>query len=205
LSRREAFLFITGSSLVFVLASGFISVTCFLCSFVVLGLLFGYSYTKRFTWLSHLVLGVVIGLAPVGVWVAVTDSLSGRIAMLSLVLATYIAGFDILYACQDVEFDRKEGLYSMPVRFGVQASMRFSAILHALTFLSLLSLYWIFSLSPVFMAFAVAIGILLVVEHRLVKPQDLTRIDIAFYHVNSIISVLIFLALVAEELMRRMF
>lgn len=205
LSRREAFLFITGSSLVFVLASGFISVTCFLCSFVVLGLLFGYSYTKRFTWLSHVVLGVVIGLAPLGVWVAVTDSLSGRIAMLSLVLATYIAGFDILYACQDVEFDRKEGLYSMPVRFGVQASMRFSAMLHALTFLSLLSLYWIFSLSPVFMAFAVAIGILLVVEHRLVKPHDLTRIDIAFYHVNSIISVLIFLALVAEELMRRMF
>jgi 4-hydroxybenzoate polyprenyltransferase len=205
LSRREAFLFITGSSLVFVLASGFISATCFLCSFVVLGLLFGYSYTKRFTWLSHLVLGVVIGLAPLGVWVAVTDSLSGRIAVLSLVLATYIAGFDILYACQDVEFDRKEGLYSMPVRFGVQASMRFSAILHALTFLSLLSLYWIFSLSPVFIAFAVAIGILLVVEHRLVKPQDLTRIDIAFYHVNSIISVLIFLALVAEELMRRVF
>ena len=205
LSRREAFLFITGSSLVFVLASGFISVTCFLCSFVVLGLLFGYSYTKRFTWLSHLVLGVVIGLAPLGVWVAVADSLSGRIAVLSLVLATYIAGFDILYACQDVEFDRKEGLFSMPVRFGVQASMRFSAILHALTFLSLLSLYWIFSLSPVFIAFAVAIGILLVVEHRLVKPHDLTRIDIAFYHVNSVISVLIFLALVAEELMRRVF
>lgn len=204
ISVKETGIFVAVSSLLFVLSSLFISFTCFWCSLIVLILLLGYSYTKRFTWLSHLVLGLVIGLAPLGVWVAVTGTLSGRIAVLSFALCAYIAGFDILYACQDVDFDRQEALHSMPVRFGVEKAMLISSVFHVLAFGALLSLFWFFSLSRIYIVFVLAIGVLLVVEHMLVKPKDLSRIDIAFFHVNSAISVLMFLALLAEEVARRM-
>lgn len=202
LSMKETSVFVAVSSMVFVLSALFISFTCFWCSLIVLVLLFGYSYTKRFTWLSHLALGVVIGLAPMAVWVAVTGGLSGRIAILSLALCAYITGFDILYACQDVEFDRGEGLYSIPVRFGVEKAMLISSVFHLVAFGALLSLFWLFTLSRVYAVFVLAIGVLLIIEHRLVKPQDLSRIDMAFFHVNSLISVLMFAALMADEAMR---
>ena len=115
-----------------------------------------------------------------------------------------MAGFDLLYACQDVEFDRREDLYSMPANLGIKRSIDFSAFLHIITFLSLASLYWIFDLSPFYFVFTALIGILLIVEHKLVKPDDLSNINIAFFHVNSIISVLLFAALMTEELVRRM-
>jgi 4-hydroxybenzoate polyprenyltransferase len=203
MTAKETKIFIGVSSLFFILSSYFISYTCFWCSFVVLAFLFGYSYTKRFTWLSHLALGVAIGLAPLGVWVAVTDSLSLRIVILSLALCAYIAGFDILYACQDLEFDRKEGLCSMPVRFGARRAMHISGLLHVVAFASLLSLFWLFGLTLVYPGFVLVIGVLLVIEHRLVSPVDLSRIHTAFYRVNSIISVLLFAALLTEELLWR--
>ncbi len=203
LSVRETAVFIAVSSLLFVLSAFFISFTCFWCSFIVLASLFGYSFTKRFTSLSHVVLGIVIGLSPLGVWVALTDSLSVSIGMLSLALCTYIAGFDILYACQDIEFDRKEGLRSMPVRFGPRAAMIISSVFHVVAFVALLSLFWFFGLTLVYIGFVVVIGVLFIIEHWLVKPDDLSRVNIAFYHVNSAISVLIFAALATEELLRR--
>lgn len=203
ISLKETALFITGSSLLFILSAAAISEICFWFSFPVLLALFGYSYTKRFTWLSHVILGLVQGLVPIAVWVAVTGTFSLKIMTLSLALCTYIAGFDILYACQDVAFDRREGLYSIPARFGLAKAMRFSSILHLITFLSILSIYWIFALSPFYLAFVSAIGILLIVEHRLVRPDDLSRINIAFYHVNSVISILLFAALITEEMVGR--
>lgn len=203
ISRRDSALFVLICSLLFVISAAFISRICFWLSFPVLFFLCAYSYTKRFTWLSHLFLGFVQALAPLGVWLAVTGGLSWKIAALSLTLGTYIAGFDLLYACQDEEFDRCEGLYSMPANLGVKRSIEFSAILHTITFISFLSLYWIFSLSYFYFFFASAIGILLIVEHRLVKPNDLSRINIAFFHVNSIISVLLFAAMMTEEMVRR--
>ena len=205
ISLRETTFFVVGSSILFILAAAAISEICFWFSFPVLFTLFGYSYTKRFTWLSHIVLGLVQGLVPIAVWVAVTGTFSYRIMALSLTLCTYIAGFDILYACQDIEFDRRQRLYSMPARFGLARAMHFSSILHLITFLSLLSIYWIFALSPYYLAFVSVIGILLIVEHRLVKPDDLLRVNIAFYHVNSVISLLLFAALMTEEVVGRMF
>jgi putative 4-hydroxybenzoate polyprenyltransferase len=202
MGRGETRIFITASSILFVLSAFFISFTCFWCSIIVLGLLFGYSYTKRFTWLSHLVLGLVIGLIPLAVWVAVTGRLSWRGAALSLALFTYIAGFDILYSCQDVAFDRREGLYSMPVRFGVPTAMHISEFLHGVTFAALVSLFRLFSLTWLFLGFVCVIGCLLIVEHVLVRPYNLEKIDIAFYHINSVISVLVFVALVTDELAR---
>ena len=199
---KEAAIFVGASCLLFVLAALFISWTCFWCSFAVLVILLGYSFTKRFTWLCHIVLGFTIGLAPLGVWVAITGRLSWRIGLLSLALSTYIAGFDILYACQDIEFDRQEDLHSLPARFGVGTAMRVSSLLHFICFGALLSLYRVFSLSPVYFGFLIVIGVLLVIEHRLISPRDLSKIHIAFFHVNSIISVMLFAALLVEELMR---
>lgn len=203
ISPWETALFVAGSSILFILAAAAISEICFWFSFPVLLVLFGYSYTKRFTWLSHIFLGLVQGLVPIAVWVAVTGTFSAKILALSLTLCTYIAGFDILYACQDMEFDRRYKLYSIPARFGKARAMLFSSILHLFTFFSLLSIYWLFALSIYYLAFVSVIGILLILEHRLVKPDDLSRINIAFYHVNSVISLLLFAALLTEEMVRR--
>ena len=153
--------------------------------------------------MSHLVLGFVQGLGPLGVWLAVTGGFSLKISVLSLALGAYIAGFDLLYATQDVEFDRREGLHSMPANLGIRHALRLSAGLHAITFISLLSLYWIFTLSPFYLGFTAIIGILLIVEHKLINPDDLSRINIAFFHVNSVISVLLFASIMTEELVRR--
>ena len=203
ISRRDSALFVLFSSLLFFLAAAAISRICFWFSFPILLLLCVYSYTKRFTWLSHIFLGFVQALAPLGVWLAATGEFSLKIAALSLTLGAYIAGFDILYACQDVEFDRRKGLYSMPANLGIERSVAISSFLHIIAFLSLASLYWIFDLSPFYFIFVTVIGILLIVEHRLVKPDDLSKINIAFFHVNSIISVLLLAALMTEELLRR--
>ncbi|MBA4423401.1 MAG: 4-hydroxybenzoate octaprenyltransferase [Syntrophus sp. (in: bacteria)] len=202
ISKGEAGFFTAIASLVFIAASAMLTPLCFWLSFPVLACLFAYSYMKRVTWLAHLFLGFTIGLAPMGVWIAVTGALSGMIAVLSLALMTYIAGFDILYACQDVEFDRAMGLHSIPARFGVEKAMRVSTILHGVSALSLLGLYWLFPLSPVYLLFVGIITVLFFVEHRLVNPRDLSRIDMAFFHVNSMISILVLVAVFSGSALR---
>jgi 4-hydroxybenzoate polyprenyltransferase len=194
ISGREAAFFTIVSSVVFILASGELSPLCFGLSFPVLAFVFAYSYTKRFTWLAHLFLGAAIGISPMAVWVAATGEMPGAISVLSLALMTYIAGFDILYACQDVEFDRDKGLHSIPVYFGVEKAMTISTLLHAASFLSLAWLYLLFPLNLLYPAVVAVIGILFIIEHRLVHPDDLSKIDIAFFHVNSVISILVLTA-----------
>jgi 4-hydroxybenzoate polyprenyltransferase len=204
ISKTDAGLFIMVSSILFIYSSMMLSWLCFWLSFPVLCILFCYSYTKRFTWLSHIILGFSISLVPMAVWVAVAGTFSIKIAMLCFVLLSYISGFDILYACQDTEFDREERLYSIPAVFGIKKALAASSLLHIISFLSLVSLYWIFSLSPVFLIFALVIAVLFVVEHKLVRPDDLTRVNVAFYHINSIISVLLFVAILSGEWLRSM-
>jgi len=202
ISKGEAGFFTAASALIFIAASAMLSPLCFYLSFPVLGCLFAYSYMKRATWLAHLFLGFTIGLAPMGVWVAVTGGISGMIAVLSLALMTYIAGFDILYACQDLEFDRSMGLHSIPARFGAEKAMRVSTVLHAISVLCLAGLYWLFPLSPVYLLFVGVITVLFFVEHRLVNPHDLSRIDMAFFHVNSLISILVLAAVFSGSALR---
>ncbi|MBU0653047.1 MAG: putative 4-hydroxybenzoate polyprenyltransferase [Proteobacteria bacterium] len=202
ISKEEAGFFTAIASLVFIAASAMLSFLCFWLSFPVLACLFAYSYMKRVTWLAHLFLGFTIGLAPMGVWIAVTGALSGMIAVLSLALMTYIAGFDILYACQDVAFDRSVGLHSIPARFGVEKAMKVSTLLHGVSALCLLGLYWLFPLSPVYLLFVGIITVLFFVEHRLVNPHDLSRIDMAFFHVNSMISILVLVAVFSGSALR---
>ena len=194
ISPRAMVFFIVASSLLFVVSSAMLGPLCLKLSLPCLGVLFGYSYTKRFTTASHLYLGAAIGLAPIGAWIAVTGSLDMRILALSAALMTYIAGFDILYACQDVDFDRSAGLYSLPSRWGIAQALRVSAMLHATTVICLAAFGASFQLGRIFYVFLGAIVALLFLEHRLVRPNRLDRIPIAFFHVNSVVSVLLFAA-----------
>jgi len=203
LSIKSAICFVTGFSLIFILAAAMISRLCFILSFPVLFILFFYSYTKRFTSLSHLYLGLSISLAPIGAWIAITGGFDSSIIILSLALLTYIAGFDILYACQDVEFDKKMGLFSIPARFGTAAALHISTVLHFISFLCLFLLFIVFDLGAFYLAALFLVGLLLIIEHKMVKPHDLTQIKTAFFHVNSAISIILFLGILGDELIRR--
>ena len=185
--------FVGVSSLLFVLSAALLGRLCLALSLPVLFVLFFYSYTKRFTSFSHLVLGFAIGLAPVGAWIAVTGGFDPRILLLSCALMSYIAGFDILYACQDIEFDRQARLFSIPSRWGIGPALKTSSLLHLITFFSLFSLYFAFEMGRIYLLFLLLITILLVVEHRLVQPDRIDRVNFAFFHVNSAISILLFL------------
>ena len=202
LSRRAAWLFVGTFSLLFVVAAAMISRTCLFFSIPVLMVLFSYSYTKRFTSFSHLYLGFCISLAPIGAWIAVTGGFDWRVLLLALALMSYIAGFDILYACQDEDFDRKLGLFSIPARWGTRAAFHFSAFLHVLSFIFFLLILIVFDLGPVYLTALIIIGLLLVAEHRLVRPDDLNRIQMAFFHVNGAISVVLLLGILGDYLMR---
>ncbi len=202
ISLLSALLFVSISSLFFLLSAYMISWFCFLLSFPVLGILFFYSYTKRFTSLSHMYLGLSISLAPLGAWIAVTGELDISIIFLSIALFTYVAGFDILYACQDADFDKKSCLYSLPSRVGLKAAFRISFFFHIGTFLSLGALLIIFDLGFFYCLSLCLIAALLVFQHRVVSPDDLRHIDIAFFHSNSAISVLLFLGILGDEILR---
>lgn len=192
ISPRAIILLVIGFSALFVLSAYKLGELCFWLSFPTLGVLFSYSYTKRFTAWSHIYLGLAIGLAPLGAWIAVTGSWDWRIVPLSLALLTYIAGFDILYACQDIDFDRQIGLYSLPVKLGVGKALLISSILHCLTFIFLVMLIPLFGLGRIYGFFLIVIGLLLIWEHRMVKPEDLSKVPVAFFHVNSIVSIALF-------------
>lgn len=164
--------------------------------------LIGYSFTKRFTWLSHFILGFTDGLAPVGAWAAIRGTLftpEDLPAWILLGVVTFwIGGFDLIYACQDVTFDQKEKLYSIPARFGVRFALNLSILSHLVTILLLfwlgvrLELGWIYWLG------LVVTGGLLAWEHWLVRPDDLSRIDVAFFNINTYISITLFLAILGS-------
>lgn len=202
LSLTSAKMFVILFSAIFIFAAAMLGKICLYLSFPVLALLFSYSYTKRFTWLSHFYLGFVISLAPLGAWIALTNTFSWPVTLLSLALLTYIAGFDILYACQDTGFDTKEGLLSIPARFGIHKSLLISSISHAFSFLFLFLIFIAFDMKIIYLITIIVIGLLLIIEHKLVKPSDLSNINIAFFHVNSAISIILFVGILADELVR---
>lgn len=194
IDRTSVLLFILVSSMFFLISAGMLGRPCLMLAPPTLLVLFCYSYTKRFTSYSHLVLGFAIGLAPVGAWVASTGSFDLRILPLALALMTYIAGFDILYACQDLDFDHSQRLFSFPACRGVTQALRLSSLLHAGTFCLLFTLYLAFDMGPWYLTMLGLISLLLVLEHRLVQPERLERVNIAFFHINSIVSLLILVA-----------
>ena len=197
---KDAAAFTVLSCVLFLFSAAMLGRLCFLLSIPVLLLLCSYSYAKRFTWLTHLYLGFVIGLAPVGAWIAVAKSFSPGVLWLCLALTLYIAGFDILYACQDTQFDRSTGLYSIPAEFGVPKALKIAAVLHGIGFLGFVLFGVSMRLSWPYALGTVLIGIWMIVEHRLVRPDDLSKLHIAFFHMNSAISITLIAGVIADTL-----
>ncbi|MDD4625891.1 MAG: putative 4-hydroxybenzoate polyprenyltransferase [Syntrophomonas sp.] len=152
-----------------------------------------YSYTKRFTWWCHLLLGMAIGLGPVGAWIAISGSLDWQPIVLGMAVACWIAGFDSMYACQDIEFDQAHGLFSIPARFGIKGALLFSAIFHIFTFLLLLLNGVILNLACFYYAGVVFVGIILIYEHWIVKADDLSRVNFASFKINHYVGLIVFI------------
>nr|WP_261179278.1 UbiA family prenyltransferase [Anaerobacillus sp. CMMVII] len=159
----------------------FITTSCFL--------LVIYSYTKRFTWACHLVLGITIGLAPLGGWVGATGTLTIDALILFLGVALWTAGFDVIYATQDADYDKKVKLYSIPSHFGIAKALIIAKGIHILSFISLISLFFISPLGWVYLIGVLISGAIMVYEHSLVKPHDLSKVNVAFFTMNGILSV----------------
>lgn len=201
LSKTFAWAFVATSTLVFLLAARALNPLCFRLAPVALGVTFFYSYTKRFTSLSHLILGLSLGIAPSAAWIAVRGSLDPRILWLTAAVMLWTAGFDIIYSCQDYEQDVIEGLFSYPSRFGIAGSLWISRAFHLAMLGCLLVLAHAFRLGPVSLAGVAAVALLLIYEHRLVKAGDLSRVNAAFFTVNGYVSVLFFLFWAADILL----
>ncbi|WP_034680958.1 UbiA-like polyprenyltransferase [Caldalkalibacillus mannanilyticus] len=198
LSAKEVYLFIIGSfALLFVSAYMLNMLAVKLLPIAVFFLVF-YSYTKRFTWTCHLFLGVAIGLAPLGGWVGTTGTLHIESILLFLAVALWTAGFDIIYATQDVQFDQKEKLFSIPSRFGVAKALVISRALHVLTVVLFYSLFFVTPLGWIYLiGCTIATGIL-IYEHTLVKHDDLSKVDMAFFTMNGIMSVIISVSAIGD-------
>lgn len=192
-SLTEALLFVVVAIFIFIYSAWKLNPLCFRLSFVALGFIVIYSYTKRFTSLSHLFLGITISAAPVGAWIAITGYFDMRILSLGLSVAFWITGFDILYALQDIDFDRSYGLYSIPARFGVKKAISISRVFHMISWSLLFMTGILFKLNIWFFAGVFIAGIILVYEHRLVKPHDLSKLNIAFFNMNGYLSIIVFL------------
>ena len=162
--------------------------------------LVGYSYTKRFTWLSHWILGFTDGIAAAGGWIAVRGAFAPPVYVLWFALTVWIAGFDLIYACQDVEFDRRTGLHSVPARFGIPAALATARICHVLTIAAFALLGWMMGLGWLYWLGVAVVAGLLVYEHSLVSPDDLSRLDVAFFNVNGYIAVILLLSVIAGRL-----
>jgi 4-hydroxybenzoate polyprenyltransferase len=201
LSRGFAWGFVAAASALFMFAAAALNRLCFLLSPVALTVVFFYSFTKRFTALSHLVLGLALGISPAAAWLAVAGSLDARILWLTAAVMFWTAGFDIIYSCQDYEFDVDAGLFSLPRRLGVGGALVVARGFHALMILCLAALAASFRLGPLSLAGAGVVAALLVWEHRLVKADDLSRVDAAFFTVNGCVSVLFFMFWAADILL----
>ncbi len=203
LPRGTAVAAVAIASALFLLAARELNPLCGALAFPTLGVLLGYSLAKRFTALSHFLLGLALGISPLGAWLAVTGKFApGWTAPAALggAVVLWVAGFDVLYACQDVESDRALGLHSIPARLGTARSLRVAAVLHALTVAALLAFGAAARLGPFFLGALAVVAVLLVVEHRLVSPDDPGRMNRAFFHLNAAVSLLV-LAGVAGDLL----
>jgi len=203
LRRRFVAGFVVLSGAGFVVGAALLNRMCLLLSPVALVIILGYSFAKRFTRWSHLVLGLALGIAPTAAWIAVRGSLDPRILVLTLAVLLWVAGFDVLYACQDFEHDRNAGLNSIPQAFGVRAAFWIARGLHGLMLLALISLVFLFGLGPLAMTGIGVTAALLLYEHSIISPSDLRRLNAAFFTLNGIISVLFFLFVVADVLRRK--
>jgi 4-hydroxybenzoate polyprenyltransferase len=202
LSRQFAIVFTIGMSALFILAAWELNPICFYLSFPALGILLSYSYTKRFTVWSHLFLGASIGLAPLAAWLAIQGQFAWPPVLLSLAVMFWVAGFDVIYALQDAEFDRSAKLFSLPSRVGIGPALHISTAFHAATVGLLVATAFMTQLGILAFAGIAVVAAILFWEHRIVKPNDLSRINVAFFSLNGYVSFLLLLTFAADILVK---
>ncbi len=194
LSVSFAWTFFIVSLVLFEIASYSLNWLTFALSPVALFFVLGYSYAKRFTSLAHLILGLALAISPTAAWIAVRGAIDSEIPiLLSVLVMMWTAGFDVLYACQDYEFDKKAGLRSIPARFGIKNSLRIARLFHFQAFIVLVLLYFVTALNWLALVGVFAVGALMIYQHTLVKPNDLSRMNAAFFTTNAFVSVILFI------------
>jgi len=195
--------FVIISSAIFVIAAAQLNRLALWLSPVALAVLLLYSYTKRFTRWSHLVLGFALGIAPSAAWIAVRGSLDPRILLLTAAVTFWVGGFDVLYACQDFDFDQRSGLYSIPRFLGISGALWVARAFHVVMLLLLIALLMVFGLGKLAIAGVVVVAVLLVYEHSLVSADNLSKLNAAFFTMNGVISVVFFGFVAADILLLR--
>ena len=202
LSPKFVGTFVLISCAVFVLSAAQLNRLTFYLSPLALAVVLLYSYTKRFTRWSHLVLGFALGIAPAAAWIGVRGSLDPRILILTAAVTFWVGGFDVLYACQDIDFDRQHCLNSIPQAFGIRNALVLARVLHLLMLGLLLTVVVVFGLGKLALAGVVCVALLLAYEHSLVSSKDLSRLNAAFFTMNGVISVIFFVFVAADLLIR---
>jgi 4-hydroxybenzoate polyprenyltransferase len=198
LTRTFCIGFTIGASALFLFAAWELNTLCFRLAPIALAVVLFYSFTKRFTHMSHIVLGFALGIAPAAAWIAVRGSLDPRILWLTAAVTFWTAGFDIIYSCQDYEFDSALQLYSVPAWCGISKALIVARVLHVLMIVSLLMLVWQLQLGLLSVAGVAAVACLLIYEHGIVKADDLSRVNAAFFTMNGWVSVLFFVFWAAD-------
>ncbi|MFQ5687780.1 MAG: UbiA-like polyprenyltransferase [Candidatus Scalindua sp.] len=191
IGKTNLWFFTISCTILFVVFAGMLNRLCLLISPLALMIIFGYSYTKRFTNLSHLVLGLSLALSPIGAWIGITGKIAIAPFILALAVLLWTAGFDIIYACQDLQHDIKTGLHSIPSKMGLQNSLKLSSVLHFIMVIVLFIFMYFAKLNFVYFGGVCFVGIMLIYEHSLIKPHDLSKISLAFFTVNGIISMIL--------------
>jgi 4-hydroxybenzoate polyprenyltransferase len=200
LSQKFVGVFVVVSCAIFVIGAAQLNRLALLLSPLALSVILLYSYTKRFTRWSHIVLGFALGIAPAAAWIGVRGSLDPRILLLTAAVTFWVAGFDVLYACQDIDFDRTHALNSVPQAWGIPRALWVARTLHLLMLGLLVALVAAFTLGKIAIAGIVVVAVLLAYEHSLVSSQDLSKLNAAFFTMNGVISVVFFLFVAADLL-----
>jgi len=201
INRRQAMVFAVASFALMLYAASNLPPICLYLSPIAIVWLSFYSFTKRFTWLCHIVLGIALGGAALGGWVAAAGSIQGFAPwLLALAVSTWVAGFDLIYACQDIAFDQKEKLHSVPAKFGIAAALNSARFLHVVTVSALAGVGITLSLGGFFWSGLIIVAGMLIYEHSIVSPTDLSRVNAAFFNVNGIVSILAFLSVILDRL-----
>ena len=200
LRRVDVAIFTLFSAILLVVSAYQLNPLAFKLSPIALAIIMLYSYTKRFTALAHLWLGSSLSMAPIGAWIAIKGQFDLVPLLLGLSVMLWTAGFDVIYACQDFDFDKSLGLYSIPVKFGIHSALWISNLLHVGTVFTLIVIGWISQLSWIYLIGVCAVAVILVYEHSIVKPNDLSRVNLAFFTLNGAVS-LILMALAVADVM----
>jgi len=192
ISIQSVWFFIVITAIIFLFSASRLNKLAFYLAPLALCILYFYSFTKRFTCFSHIFLGLSLGIAPVGVWIAITSQIVLPAIVLGLAVLLWVAGFDIIYAMQDVEFDKKYHLHSIVVRFGIPKALLISRVMHILMVFSLLWFGYLTHLGVIFLIGVLMVALMLIYEHSLVSPSDLSKVNIAFFNINGLVSIFLF-------------